>query len=168
MLLYHANCSFTDFGGKLVGFVHGSILSRIRASSKPGAIQVASTVPASPDLQGLRALYHIGVNPANFNGNTPVQSEFLHALEQVRSAHMERLDVRQSHLATTKLVIIFMFGVLTQFAIALCHAGNVRATWASVMLFSIAFAATMWVLTAFEDPQKFATLISDRIFVDVH
>jgi len=103
---------------------------------------IASTVPASPDLQGLRALYHIGVNPANFNGNTPVQSEFLHALEQVRSAHMERLDVRQSHLATTKLVIIFMFGVLTQFAIALCHAGNVRATWASVMLFSIAFAAT--------------------------
>ena len=41
MLLHHAHGAFADFGGKTIRFVHGSILSRLRASSKPGAIQVA-------------------------------------------------------------------------------------------------------------------------------
>jgi hypothetical protein len=36
--LHQSDCAFSYFRGKLVRFVHGSILSRIRASSKPGAI----------------------------------------------------------------------------------------------------------------------------------
>ncbi|MGE0014437.1 MAG: hypothetical protein AB7S62_19660, partial [Azoarcus sp.] len=39
----HAHCALMDFGGVLHGFllhaVHGSIFSRGRASTKPGAIQ---------------------------------------------------------------------------------------------------------------------------------
>ena len=31
--------AFTDFGGKFIRLVHGSILSKVGASSKPGAIQ---------------------------------------------------------------------------------------------------------------------------------
>ncbi|HTN29324.1 MAG TPA: N-6 DNA methylase, partial [Pseudomonas sp.] len=39
MFLHQANRPFTHFPGKLIRFVHGSILSRVGASSKPGAVQ---------------------------------------------------------------------------------------------------------------------------------
>ena len=39
MLLYQTDCSFFYFGGIFFCFVHGSILSRFGASSKPGAVQ---------------------------------------------------------------------------------------------------------------------------------
>src|SRR5690606_28271440 len=42
VLLHQAHGAFTDFRGKLVVLAHGSIFSRIGASSKPGAIQAPS------------------------------------------------------------------------------------------------------------------------------
>jgi len=39
MFLYQTNRSFTNFRGKLCLIAHGSILSKVGASSKPGAIQ---------------------------------------------------------------------------------------------------------------------------------
>ena len=41
VLLHHAHCALADFGRELIGLVHGSIFSRVEASSKPGVIQVA-------------------------------------------------------------------------------------------------------------------------------
>lgn len=39
MLLHQPDCSFFYFQGKLILFIHGSILSKVRASSKPEVIQ---------------------------------------------------------------------------------------------------------------------------------
>ncbi|CAH2799024.1 MAG: Transcriptional regulator, IclR family [uncultured Caballeronia sp.] len=41
MLSYHADCTFPDFGRKLVRLVHGSIPSRVGASTKLGTVQGA-------------------------------------------------------------------------------------------------------------------------------
>jgi hypothetical protein len=43
VLLHQADSAFTDFGGILVGFAHGFILSREKASSKPGAVHIRDT-----------------------------------------------------------------------------------------------------------------------------
>ncbi|CAH2812948.1 MAG: hypothetical protein CBARDMAM_7355 [uncultured Caballeronia sp.] len=40
MLSYHADCTFPDFGRKLVRLVHGSIPSRVEASTKLGTVQI--------------------------------------------------------------------------------------------------------------------------------
>ena len=40
MILHQAHGAFTDFRGKLVRFLHGSIFSGVGASSKPEAVQV--------------------------------------------------------------------------------------------------------------------------------
>src|SRR3546814_17893398 len=40
MLLHHPNGTLAHLGGKRVCLVHGSILSRIGASSNPGAVQL--------------------------------------------------------------------------------------------------------------------------------
>ena len=124
-------------------------------------------IPSAMPVESLRRLYQIAADPANFNNVTPIQAEFLKSLEQVRSAHLERIELRKTHLSTTKLLIIFIFGLLTQFSIALCHAGNTRASWASVMLFSVAFSAAVTVLTIFENPANFSSMISTSALVDI-
>ncbi|QER45550.1 hypothetical protein F0726_02496 [Acidithiobacillus caldus] len=40
MFLHQTYRTFTHFGGILPGFVHGFILSRIKASSKPGVVHI--------------------------------------------------------------------------------------------------------------------------------
>jgi hypothetical protein len=124
-------------------------------------------IPATMAVEALNRLYLIAADPAKFNHVSPIQSEFLRSLEQVRSAHLERIELRKTHLSNTKLLIIFIFGLLTQFSIALCHAGNTRASWASVMLFSVAFSAAVTVLTVFENPASFSSMISTSSLADI-
>ena len=124
-------------------------------------------IPSTMAAEALNRLYLIAADPANFNHVSPIQSEFLRSLEQVRSAHLERIELRKTHLSNTKLLIIFIFGLLTQFSIALCHAGNTRASWASVMLFSVAFSAAVTVLTVFENPASFSSMISTSSLADI-
>ncbi len=118
-------------------------------------------------VEALHRLYAIAASPVNFNHVVPIQTEFLKSLEQARGAHLERIELKKRHLVPTKLLIIFIFGLLTQFSIALCHAGNTRASWASVMLFSLAFSAAVSVLTKFADPIGFSSMISATAIADI-
>jgi hypothetical protein len=52
MLLHQPDCPFFYFRGKLIVFLHDSILSKVRASSKPGAIHTENhmtMLAADPD-----------------------------------------------------------------------------------------------------------------------
>ena len=113
-------------------------------------------VHVTPEISDL---FKIAVTPSNFT-NTVVQSEFIKALVQLRSAKFERLEANKSHLAIYKLVILAFFGVLTQIAIALCHPANYRALLCSVMLFSIAFSSAMGFITMFESNEVFSSLLN--------
>ncbi len=62
---------------------------------------------------------------------------------------------------------LFLFGFLTQVAIALAHAGTSRAILASVMLFSVAFSGSIFVLFEFDDPYQMGQLFSIKPFTDV-
>jgi len=48
--LHHAHSALADFRGEFARFVHGSIFSRVGASSKPGAVHRACL---NPDNNGL-------------------------------------------------------------------------------------------------------------------
>lgn len=125
-----------------------------------GKVDIQST----PEIEGL---FKIAVNPANFT-NAVVQSEFIKALVQLRSARFERLEANKAHLAVYKLVILALFGVLTQIAIALCHPANYRALLCSVMLFSIAFSCAMGFITMFENNEIFSSLLNLNQFNDLN
>lgn len=102
--------------------------------------------------EAIRALYALGGKPASFPGGSVVQAGFLAALERLRDARDERLHLRTMHLAPEKLLLVAVLGVLTQLAIAWCHAGTPRAIWLAVMLFSLAFTAAMLALVAGDQP----------------
>ncbi len=53
VLQHHVYRALANFGGKVGGLLHGSIFSKLGASSKPGAVHIASTTasdlsPSSP------------------------------------------------------------------------------------------------------------------------
>ena len=45
MFLYQANSALTDFRRKLLGLIHGPILSKVGASTKPGAVHNTVYLP---------------------------------------------------------------------------------------------------------------------------
>ena len=143
-----------------VGALHA--LTSIARSAAPGddrvtaAVQVfaASLVandrlPSSsngPDkaVQGaLDDLYAIGADADFFKGHGPQNSAFMTALETLRFSHLERSSLRTQGHDNAKLVILLIFGLLTQIAIGFCHAGNQRAISTTVMLFSVGFSVSV-------------------------
>jgi len=110
-------------------------------------------------------LYRIATNPDV--GNIAANMAFFNAVEAVRSSWFERHQLRNSHVAREKYLILFLFGFLTQIAIALCHAGNPRATAATVMLFSLSFSAATGILAVMDDPFSTSYLINTTALADV-
>ncbi len=96
-----------------------------------------------------------------------LKSHFLSSVETLHSARLERLSLQMHRISVTKVFILFLFGFLTQVAIALTHAGNSHAILASVMLFSIAFSGSIFVLFEFDDPYEMGQLLSIKPFTDV-
>lgn len=127
----------------------------------------AAEAPNATTFESLRVLYRIAVDPAACSADPQAQAQFLASLESVRSARFGRLALRKSQLDPGKLKILFLFGLLTQIAIALCHAGNTRALGTTVMLFSIAFSICVSVFAMVYDPAAFAQLVSDGVLMDL-
>jgi hypothetical protein len=108
----------------------------------------------------LELLYQLADDPRTFRGNAAANTTFLNSLEVVRSAREDRTELHKARVAPTKFFILLLFGLLTQIAIAFCHAGNPRALGASVMLFSIAFSAAIAILSLLDDPYEGLPVIS--------
>ena len=117
-------------------------------------------------LLSVRQLFKFAASD-NWRGNEGMRSAFIAAVEKARSFWLERQELRKSHVARRKFAVIFFFGLLTQVAIALCHAGNQRAINATVMLFSLGFAAAMVMLVALDDPYGASHLINEAVLGDV-
>lgn len=102
-----------------------------------------------------------------FTKDPVINQTYFKTVFELRSARFKRLEAAKSHLNIYKLIGIAIFGTLTQIAIVLSHAGNLRAQIASVFLFSAAFIATMGLLTIFESNKVFASLVDFTPFLDV-
>jgi hypothetical protein len=110
--------------------------------------------------EALQRLYGLAADPAAFKGNAVTNAAFLGSLETVRSAHADRTAFHNARVAPSKFLTLLLFGLLTQIAIAFCHAGNPRALAAGVMLFSIAFSAAIGILALLDDPYEGLPMIS--------
>lgn len=107
----------------------------------------------------LQQLYAIGADADFFKGHAPQNSSFMTALETLRFSHLERSKLRSQSRDNAKLVILLIFGVLTQIAIAFCHAGNQRAISATVMLFSVGFSVSVAAMALLDGAIRFADAV---------
>jgi hypothetical protein len=132
------------------------------------AQEIAESVsPADDAAPPTAELYRIAADANVFENHAAANTAFYNALEVVRSSWFERHQLRKSRLAREKFFILFLFGFLTQIAIALCHAGNARATAATVMLFSLSFSAASGTLAVMDDPFSTSYLINTSALADV-
>ncbi len=120
---------------------------RTRELSSTGRVDAFAPPPA-----GLHTLYKIGTASGAFQGNTSVNSSYLAALETVRAARLQRLELARNQIPPRHMVILFLMGLLTQIAIGFSHGGNRVAMAYSVMLFSLAFSGAIYFISAFDDP----------------
>ena len=118
-------------------------------------------------LSIIQDLFKFAAMPANFGGNAVLNQTFLDDLNDVRGARFARLQIEQSHASGLKITFLFILGLLTQIAIALCHSGQRRASWASVMLFSVTFSATMAMVSMIDTPVS-SRLVSLKPIGEVH
>ena len=130
----------------------------LTATRNTGEIYTAPSQPLTKLLQ----LY----KSEDFTNDPLIRETYLKTVIELRSARFQRLEAAKSHLNIYKLLGIAIFGTLTQIAIVLSHAGNFRAQFASVFLFSGAFVAIMGLLTIFESNKVFASLVSFTPFLD--
>ena len=83
---------------------------------------------------------------------------FLH-IDELRDLRLERLEIKETHSGPLKLTMLVILGILTQIAIAMCHAGSRSASIYTVGLFSIAFAVTVFFTSAFDDLENFDQVV---------
>ena len=131
----------------------------LTATRNTGEIYTASSQP-------LTEMFNL-VAENKITANARINEKILDELITLRKSRFQRLETAKSHLNIFKLIGIVIFGMLTQIAIGLGHAGNFRAQVASVLLFSAAFSAIMGLLTIFENNSVFSYLIIFTPFFDV-
>jgi hypothetical protein len=148
------------------GFDSGATTVRnaVRSYLDP-AVPVAARPPdaAQPAGEPLERLYRLATDRQTFGGNTVANAAFLASLQAVRAARDDRIALHKERVSPSKFFTLLLFGLLTQVAIAFCHAGNPRALAASVMLFSIAFSAAIGILALLDDPYQALRTISPNL-----
>ena len=116
----------------------------------------------------IHSLYAYTLARKNFTDEqVVVQGQLIRLLETIRVARLERQNLLGKDLSETKVLALLILGALTQAAIALCHAGNTRASIASVLLFSVAFSVTVYFITASSHPDVVGHMIDMRHFESV-
>jgi hypothetical protein len=117
------------------------------ASISAGDLRPTLGVAEAP----LQKFYVIAADGSFFAGAPSANAAFYRAIEEIHAAKLERDALEGTRLGPSKLFTLLVFGLLTQIAVAICHAGNVRALGAAVMLFSVAFAASIGILELMDD-----------------
>jgi len=125
----------------------------------------ASGVHEMKSAEAVHALYAFSLQGSFVKAEyQAAQGHLLNLIDNLRNARLERLQLNERHLSSTKLLALLIFGALTQAAIALCHAGNVRASIATVMLFSLASSVSIYFITALDDPESIQRLIDLSVY----
>jgi hypothetical protein len=89
----HAHGTITDFGGVAVGFSHSLILSRVEASTKPGAIQLGFvSVAANTGVMAPSAVVAASA--------TEHISFFIVCSERARKSGVELKNIEPCYLST--------------------------------------------------------------------
>ncbi|CAN5510391.1 hypothetical protein BH10PSE6_BH10PSE6_37570 [soil metagenome] len=140
--------------------VRDSVSSYLRQTAYGAELPPTPTNAEQPPSEALKLLYRLASDPATFKGNAVASAAFLHALDVVRSSREDRTELHKARVAPSKFFTLLLFGLLTQIAIAFCHAGNPRALGASVMLFSVAFSAAIGILALLDDPYEGVPMVS--------
>jgi hypothetical protein len=111
--------------------------------------------------------YSLANDSQKFNGNEVMQNAFYTNLETLRHAWFERKELKKSKILPEKIYVLFIFGVLTQIAIAFSHLEDRRANRIAIILFSVTFSIALFILQLTETSYLDAHFIGTHVLDDV-
>ena len=114
-----------------------------------------------------RELYTLAMDTSKFKGNIALQTAFYTNLEALRHAWFERKELRKSRVLPEKIYVLFIFGFLTQIAIAFSHLEYRKSNMIAVILFSVTFAIALFILNITESPYLDSHFIGTDVLNDV-
>ena len=109
----------------------------------------ATRMPEAISEKPLQTLYATAANSNFFGSDSAANGAFYRTVDNIHDAHAERAALQKTRLAPAKLFSLLLFGCLTQLVVAASHAGRGRAV--AVMIFSIAFSASIGVLELMDE-----------------
>lgn len=114
-----------------------------------------------------RELYTLAMDSAKFKGNIAMQNAFYTNVEALRHAWFERKELRKSRVLPEKIYVLFIFGILTQIAIAFSHLHDRKSNRLAVILFTVTFAIALFILNITESPYLDSHFIGVDVLNDV-
>lgn len=117
--------------------------------------------------QTFQEYYLIAADEKYFAGHPVMQQAFYTELENIRQSWFERRELRKQHIPTSKIAVLFIFGLFTQIAIAFSHIGNKNALRATTILFSMAFAFAIALLAYIDNPHQTSYLVHIDVLNDI-
>ena len=112
-------------------------------------------------------LYALANESQKFNGSAVMQNAFYTNLETLRHAWFERKELKKSKILPEKIYVLFIFGVLTQIAIAFSHLEDRRANKIAIILFSLTFSIALFILQLTETSYLDSHFIGTHVLDDV-
>jgi hypothetical protein len=118
-------------------------------------------------LNTFNELYTLASQSDKFHNNTVMQSAFYSILENLRHAWFERKELKKSHVLPEKIMLLIIFGFLTQIAIAYSFLGNKNALKATVLFFSITLSIALIILKITDSSNFISHFIKMDVLTDV-
>ena len=118
------------------------------------------TIPQSPLIKIFKSV----MEDENFKRDNPFTQSFMKSIDEVRAARYDRLFLKDNHISKLKYGLLFVFGILTQLAIAAVHRASTSVLFFTVMLFSAGFSVTIFVIECLNWPYEYPYFITNDMY----
>lgn len=119
-----------------------------------------SLIPQSPLIKIFKTISALDASQRD----NPFFPSFIKSLDEIRAARYDRLLLKSNHVSKIKYSLLFVFGILTQFAIAAVHRSSKQALLFTVMLFSVGFSVTIFVVECLNWPYEYPYFINKSMY----
>ena len=119
-----------------------------------------ASIPQSPLIK----IFNVISTADASKRQNPFFMSFMKSLDDVRASRYDRLLLKSSHISNIKYGLLFVFGILTQLAIAAVHRSSKEVLLFTVMLFSIGFSVTIFVIECLNWPYEYPYFIDKSMF----
>ena len=119
-----------------------------------------TTIPQSPLIK----IFNVISKDTNLKSDNPFFQSFMKSIDEIRTARYDRLFLKDNHISKLKYALLFVFGILTQLAIAAVHRSSKPVLFFTVMLFSVGFSVTAFVIECLNWPYEYPYFITKDMF----
>ena len=117
-------------------------------------------IPQSPLIK----IFNVISKDSSFKNENPFFQSFMKSIDEVRIARYDRLFLKDNHISKLKYALLFVFGILTQLAIAAVHRSSASVLFFTVMLFSVGFSVTIFVIECLNWPYEYPYFITNDMY----